>query len=556
MFRKMKRTMAKHSSLFFQKKFDLMYFSKIVLLIFIARKLLIPEIFAQSYPEFSCTVFDTSTSGYYFLVPIRVGSGGPVQNPTQMILDRNGNVVYTKEFASGNTGDFKLQPNGLISYSFQNKFYLMDSTFTIVDSVRIKNGFIQDGHDMQILPNGHFLLLGWENITMDLSSYAIFNNNGTVGSANATVRCGIVQEQDANKNVVFEWHSKDYFNFTEVDTMRLLNPANVDWTHFNAVELDDDGNILVSVRHFNEITKVNRSTGAVMWRLGGKMNQFTFTNDSTQFIGQHDIRRIANGNITILDNGRPGPPVHPVRAKEYSLDENNLIATLVWSHTSDSLISSEAIGNVQRLSNGNTLINYGMVDNLPQVFNVVNSAGGKVFELAFTDSLRSYRVFNYETLPWALNRPEISCVDSNGIFFLDAGSGHSSYLWSNGETTQLIQVNDTGLYSVFVPRGEGGFICSETFSVNNLSDPCNLISVLIKDNLNFENSIYPNPFTSEIYFKGNSEPEYFELLNSIGVVVWSGTELKDQDFSSLFPGMYFLKIISNKNSVIVKLLKL
>ena len=101
----MKRTMAKHSSLFFQKKFDLMYFSKIVLLIFIARKLLIPEIFAQSYPEFSCTVFDTSTSGYYFLVPIRVGSGGPVQNPTQMILDRNGNVVYTKEFASGNIGD-------------------------------------------------------------------------------------------------------------------------------------------------------------------------------------------------------------------------------------------------------------------------------------------------------------------------------------------------------------------------------------------------------------------------------------------------------------------
>ena len=216
---------------------------------------------------------------------------------------------------------------------------------------------------------------------------------------------------------------------------------------------------------------------------------------------------------------------------------------------------------MQRLSNGNTLINYGMVDNLPQVFNVVNSAGGKVFELAFTDSLRSYRVFNYETLPWALNRPEIyrlmamsenyfQCL-LNGIFFLDAGSGHSSYLWSNGETTQLIQVNDTGLYSVFVPRGEGGFICSETFSVNNLSDPCNLISVLIKDNLNFENSIYPNPFTSEIYFKGNSEPEY-----SIGVVVWSGTELKDQDFSSLFPGMYFLKIISNKNSVIVKMLKL
>ena len=122
--------------------------------------LLLPSLWSQVYPPFTATVFDTSSSGYYFVVPIKIGPGPALYNPTHMILDHTGNVVYVNEFVSGNnTGDFKLQPNGLISYSFANKFYLMDSTFAVVDSVRCKNGIIQDGHDMQVLPNGHFLLM-------------------------------------------------------------------------------------------------------------------------------------------------------------------------------------------------------------------------------------------------------------------------------------------------------------------------------------------------------------------------------------------------------------
>ncbi|MBK7183238.1 MAG: aryl-sulfate sulfotransferase [Bacteroidetes bacterium] len=356
----------------------------------------------QSYPSFTATIYDSLSSGYYFLAPLPLGVGTPINTPSQMIIDHNANVVYYKSVGSAiNIGDFKIQEAiGQISYSTANKFRLMDSSFTIIDSVRCKAGIIPDDHDMQVLPNGHFLLIGYENVTMDLSSYNLFSGTGAPGSTTATVRFGVIQEQDANKNIVFEWHSKDYFSFVDMDTKWLSSPTFVDFTHFNAVELDTDGNILVSSRHLNEITKINRTTGAVMWRLGGNANQFTFTNDTEMFKAQHDIRRITNGNITLFDNGEPGVPFHPATAKEYQLDETTLTATLVWSYVNEPSIYSTAMGNVQRHANGNTLINYGWYRGSNTLFTVVNPSGAKVFELSFPDSLRSYRSFYYPTLPF------------------------------------------------------------------------------------------------------------------------------------------------------------
>ncbi|HRH64784.1 MAG TPA: aryl-sulfate sulfotransferase [Bacteroidia bacterium] len=508
---------------------------------------------AQSFPDFTVSQWDTTSSGYYFLVPIRTGTGGPSQNPTHLILDSRGDVVYYKEFVSGNnTGDFKFQDNGLISYSYQNKFFLMDSTFTVIDSVRCKNGIVQDGHDMQVLPNGHFLLLGWENVVMDLSAYPWFNNNGSPGSSMAVVRSGVIQEQDANKNVVFEWHAANYFLFADVDTTRLNSPSNVDWTHFNAVEMDTDGNLLLSIRHFNEITKINRSTGDVMWRWGGKANQFTFTNDTPMFIGQHDCRRLANGNITILDNGAPG---HPVAAKEYQLDETTMQATLIWSYCPDSGLYSGAIGNVHRSMSGNTLIDYGMVDQLATAFEVISPNGNTALEIRFSDTLRSYRAFNYTTLPWDLNRPVIRCTEINQHHFLDAGNGYSSYQWSTGETTQMIQVMDTGSYTVYVPKGDGGYISAEKFSVTDLADPCNTSSVLIGEIMFDEQVIFPNPFLDKINPKVTTHVAFYVLTNSMGQIIFRGTDIGQKDFSQLAPGLYLLHCSSGANNKFFKIIK-
>ena len=453
--------------------------------------------FAQNYPAYNVNVCTPNSAGYYFLCAIYVGSTNQI-SPTHMILDSAGKTVYYKRFQNGG-GDFKVQPNGMMSYLNHNKFFLMDSTFTIVDSVECGNGINTDGHDLQILPNGHFLLLGYEYVTMNLNSYHIFGSMHTVaGSTNASVKCGVVQEQDANHNVVFEWHAKDHYSFGDVDPQYMGSPTNVDWNHMNAVALDADGNILVSVRHFNEITKINRADSSIMWRLGGNANQFTFPNDPTKFEGQHDIRRIANGHITLWDNGSFGPPFHPGAAKEYQLDENTLTATLVWSYLENSGSYSQAIGNTQRLSNGNTLVDFGMTPTENRLFDVVDSTGNKVFEIQFVDTLRSYRAFDFLTIPWRLPRPQITCYTIGNQGYLDAGSGYGSYLWSTGATTQTIPVMATDTFSVWLPIGAGGFILSEEFIVTNINSPCGPLGV---ENASDETafSIFPNPANDEIF---------------------------------------------------------
>jgi len=81
-------------------------------------------------------------------------------------------------------------------------------------------------------------------------------------------------------------------------------------------------------KNLDEITKVDHNTGNIIWRLGGKNNQFTFANDNLGFSRQHDIRRFSNGDISLFDNGE----YHPVQvssAVEYKLDEVNKSANLV-----------------------------------------------------------------------------------------------------------------------------------------------------------------------------------------------------------------------------------
>ena len=430
---------------------------------------------AQLYPAYQVTV-DTNTSvGYYFITPVKFGSS--TANVYQMILDKYGNVVYTKNAGRQAISDFKIQPNGLMSYNTKGKSFLLDSTFTEIDSLGCKNGITTDGHDFQILSNGNYLLMGTEDTIMDLSAYHVFAHNGSAGSPNATVKCGVIQELDVNKNVVFEWHCKDYYHFADVDTAFLNTPNAVDWTHFNAVEQDMDGNILVSVRHFNEVTKINHTTGDVIWRLGGNANQFTFLNDTTHFIAQHDIRRIANGNYTIFDNGRKGNPVHPAQAKEYTLNEDSLKATLAWSYINDSASFSLATGNVQRISNGNTVISYGALNAGAQTFNVVDTFGVKHFELVFDDTLISYRAFNYPQLPFALHRPQLTCVNTNGQYYLTTTENYNAYRWNTGDSTAAIPVNNGATYQVFIPIGNGGYISSEILGVTDMNNLCGITNI-------------------------------------------------------------------------------
>lgn len=462
------------------------------------------SLFTQVIPQFNVIKGDIEQStGYYFINAFKTDN--IAAGYRNMILDRYGEVVYTRLLPA--TGiDFKLHPNGMMSHCraiINNpaalKFILTDSTFFIKDSVACVNGVLTDAHDLIILPNGHYLLKGFVYRTMNLSSYNWFNGNGSPGSTTAQVKCGVIQELDQNKNLVFSWNSADHYLFSDVQEEWLSSPTNVDWTHLNSVEVDTDGNLLLSVRHFSEVTKINRQTGAIMWRLGGKRNQFTMVNDPHNgFYGQHDARRITNGNITIFDNGKAGNPVHPARGIEYNINTQNMTATLVWNYQYSPTSYSMFMGGTRRLANGNSIIGWGRLQNRNVMFSTVKPDGGLIMEVQFTDSLFSYRAFNYPSLPWQLRRPQITCRDSAGGSYLDAPSGHASYMWSTGSTARSIRVTAADTYYVFVPYGQGGYISSERIIITNINNPCASLGITQQNSFIPEKFIleqnYPNPF--------------------------------------------------------------
>jgi hypothetical protein len=244
-----------------------------------------------------------------------------------------------------------------------------------------------------LLKNGHVLLMSYDARTVAMDAIV------PGGSPAATVLGLIIQELDQAKNVVFQWRSWDHIPIT--DSEQDLLSSYIDYVHGNALESDTDGNIILSSRHLSEITKINRETGDIIWRWGGKENQFTFINDTLHFSYQHAVRRIANGHITLFDNGNGHTPP-TTRALEYAVDEQNKIATLVWSYQDTPAVVSPAMGYVQRLANGNTLIGWGAAN--PTVTEVMPS-GQKVFEMTFPVNVYSYRVFRFDVPVVAVGSP-------------------------------------------------------------------------------------------------------------------------------------------------------
>ncbi len=284
--------------------------------------------------------------------------------------------------------DFKLQPNGTLSYfdEYLSSNIVMNLNFQMVDTYTCGNGYQTDPHDFLLFPNGHALILGLDPELMDMSSIV------TGGDSNATVIGFVIQELDRLKNVIFQWRSIDHFKVTDA-THEDLTAVTIDYAHANALTLDADSNIIVSTRHMDEITKIDRITGNIIWRWGGKNNQFTFTNDTIGFSHQHCINYIDNGNFTLFDNGNFHTPQFS-RALEYRLDEQAKTAALVWQfrHTPD--VYANSMGSVERLSNGNTFIGWGASD---LAATEVSPDGSTVYEIQFPDNFFSYRAMK---IPW------------------------------------------------------------------------------------------------------------------------------------------------------------
>ena len=383
------------------------------------------------FPPIYIDSLNNPTPGFIFLTPFSFQNTHPNY---LIIMDNYGVPVFYRKTIDRNF-DFKKQATDVLTYldGFYWKFYVLNSSYQIIDSLYTKNGYALDVHDALVLPNNHSLLLGSDSQPVRMDTVV------PGGNPNAIVMGLIIQELDEYKNVVFQWRSWDHFDITDATYDINLTDSIVDYVHANAIDVDSDGNILVSSRHMDEVTKIDRQTGNIIWRWGGQYcenNQFTFIGDSTGFSHQHDIRRLTNGNLTVFDNGNLHSPTFS-RAVEYQVDEINKIAFLVWDYKNNPITYSGAMGCVRRLSNHNTVIGWGT--GVHPAISEVDPFGNVVLFISLPDTLVNYRGFKSQ---WKTNL-FFTNPDSLIFGYVPIGDSLEMSLDITNNSNQQIEINDT-----------------------------------------------------------------------------------------------------------------
>jgi hypothetical protein len=165
--------------------------------------------------------------------------------------------------------------------------------------------------------------------------------------------------------------------------------------HGNSVAQDSDGNLVVSARNTWSIYKVNIKNGDVIWQIGGKGDAKL----PEPWCYQHDVTPLGNDEYSVFDDGGfgtscvPGSSRHPARALIIKVDPSKHPAgvKLIRAYTHKPSIQSGYLGGVQRLADGNVLVDYG---DMPEVTEY--SPGGRKL-MDVTISSASYRAYRF---PW------------------------------------------------------------------------------------------------------------------------------------------------------------
>ena len=252
---------------------------------------------------------------------------------------------------------------------------ILNDDLAEVERVRTAGLAQTDNHDFVIRENGNYIFLSYEPIVRDFTGY--IKRTGDPWGSSAKVKDSIIQETTAAGVKVHEVNSWDLFPLD--DCKQGSNGyIDVEWAHVNSLEAVGD-DYIASYRRCNQVLRINKDTGNVVWRLGlsSKDDAYWTAKDGKaplkivgdpygEFCGQHSARMIANGHILIFDNGGPkcnGPrrPNRFSRVVEYALDLERGTATFVRHHSLRGELDEYAPfqGIIELMDNGNWLISWG-----------------------------------------------------------------------------------------------------------------------------------------------------------------------------------------------------
>ena len=317
----------------------------------------------------SAVVLDIAKPGLDSGLIFMDSHGGPgAQGP--MIIDSAGQLVWFNPISTprSSTRAFNLRvqywrgkpvltwfDGAVVDEHGAGTDVVMDASYKEIARVRAGNGYVDDLHAFYLTPQGTALITSYGVASADLSAYG--------GKANGEYVYGVCQEIDLSSGkVVFEWRSDQHVGLGESYAPISRYGSNPwDYFHINSICLARDGNLIISGRNTWGAYKVERPSGAVLWRLGGKKSDFTL-GPGAHFAWQHDVTEHADGSFTVFDNGAGDYRSEPQsRGLLLKVDEHTHHATLTHAYLHPRApLQAGALGSVELLPGGHAFVGWGL----------------------------------------------------------------------------------------------------------------------------------------------------------------------------------------------------
>ena len=379
-----------------------------------------------------------------------------------MVLDGNGVPVWYDPLPTGlGVVDVDDVVSGSISFvpysaTLVENFEVVPPDGGSVTTI-VPVGYNTDSHELRVLPNGDYLILsypltpGFDLTGLSIASTVDGGAPDLLGPNSTIQDCAVLEVQPSG-TVVSTWLASDHFDPAQDSTLPLTGfgagatlpdgGAVYDVFHCNSIDVDPaNGNLLVSAREMDSIFYIERSSGKVLWKMGGataSKDGATYVSVADPFFRQHDARlqpgwssgcNGGTGQISLFDDesSKPGP----ARGVVYDVvvggadggetgceggagagagDAGAGQATVAWQYKG--LVSSSATGSFRISADGSRVIDWGLGGAPDRTFTEVDVNGNDLLDFAFTDGNVSYRTikvplttFDLGTLRTAVGAP-------------------------------------------------------------------------------------------------------------------------------------------------------
>lgn len=351
------------------------------------------------------------SSGDVFVTPYDSAQAGP------MILNSHGDVIWFHPLKQGQEAlDLQVQTyhgqkvltwwQGVLDASHGTIYGLghdvIDNSSYRTVAVLHGGGHPIDLHEFQVTPEGTALVDEYVPVRMNLT--------GEGGLADGTVLDCVIQELDITTGrVLWQWHSLGHIPFTASYWPAPRSP-NIYWDYFhlNSIQQLPGGNLLVSARNTWSIYEISRSTGKVLWTLGGKHSSFRM-GPGTNFEWQHDARMHPGGILSLFDDASAPQEEPQASAKLLRVNTKTMTAQLYRRYTHSPPLLAELAGNAEILSNHDVFVGWGAQPD----FSEYAPDGRQIFNGSFPAGVGTYRAYRF---PWVANphtQPELATTSGS-----------------------------------------------------------------------------------------------------------------------------------------------